>query len=249
MSRLVSLYPRVWRDRYEAEFLGLIAERPMTLFERFDIVRGALDARLHPQVRQSREAAPSPPGRDDLRVARRLGLAAVIGAPFWLTAFAVMMMGPIRHDDYGAYRDGGAAFPIFFAAIVLLVAGLLGHLIRLPAGARLARGSAMAAIPFLLLFGTGPWMWPFGLISIVLLLVLAVSGLRAGAWPAGASLAVVASCIGVVMVVGIALAVAGGDRMAAGAFFVVAGVVLVPAWLGVGGALIRLPVLLDDTAR
>ena len=49
MSKLVRLYPRAWRDRYEEEFLALIAERPPTAGDLLDTVRGAIDAHLHPQ--------------------------------------------------------------------------------------------------------------------------------------------------------------------------------------------------------
>jgi len=34
MSRLVRLYPRRWRDRYEEEFLALLKERPPTMSDR-----------------------------------------------------------------------------------------------------------------------------------------------------------------------------------------------------------------------
>lgn len=243
MSRLVRLYPRPWRERYETEFLGLLAERPPTLVELFDIVRGALDARLHPQMRANAEAAPPPPPvpEADLRIARRLGFAAVVGAALWLAAFAVASIGPVRYDGDGAYRDGSAAFPILILAVALLAAGLLGHLIRLPADARLARVSAMAAIPFLLIFGMGPWLWPLGLIAICLIVVLAVAGLRSGAWSLGASLAVVLGCVGVVGITAVGVAVAGDDRMAGGSFLLVAALLFVPAWLGIGAALIRRP--------
>ena len=53
MTRLVALYPRGWRDRYEDEFLALLEERPPDPLDRIDIVRGAVDARLHPQRRGS----------------------------------------------------------------------------------------------------------------------------------------------------------------------------------------------------
>ena len=36
MSRLVRLYPRAWRDRYEEEFLTLLAERPPTFADLVD---------------------------------------------------------------------------------------------------------------------------------------------------------------------------------------------------------------------
>jgi hypothetical protein len=50
MNRLVRLYPRAWRDRYEEEFLALLAERPPTFGDLLDTVRGALDAHLNPQA-------------------------------------------------------------------------------------------------------------------------------------------------------------------------------------------------------
>ena len=50
MSRLVRLYPHRWRERYEEEFETLLAERPPGSGDVIDIVRGALDARLHPML-------------------------------------------------------------------------------------------------------------------------------------------------------------------------------------------------------
>lgn len=249
MSRFVRLYPRAWRDRYESEFLGLIEERPPALAERFDIVRGAIDAHLHPQVRRRGvETRPPPVSDADLGVARRLGFATLVGAVLWPAAFAVAATGPVVYDGSGPYRDGSAAFPILILAVLLLAGGLLGHLIQLPAEARLARAGALTAIPFLLLFGMGPWMWPLGLTAIVLLIVLAIGGLRSGAWPAWASVAVVVASLGVVAIVALGIAVAGGDRLAGGVFFVVAGLVLVPVWLSVGATLVWRPAL-SDPAR
>ena len=243
MSRLVRLYPHAWRDRYEAEFLGLIDDRPPSPAERFDIVRGALDAHLHPQVRTRGAVVPAPVPDADLRLARRFGFAALIGAIAWPAAFAVVLMGPVRYDGEGAYRDGSAAFPIFFLAVVLLAASLLGQAIRLPAGARVGRASAVLAMPFLLLFGLGPWMWQFGLVALGLLVVLAITGLQSGAWPRAASLVVIGASLAVVGIVVIGVAVAPADRMAGGAFFVAAGLMLVPVWLSVGATLIRRPAL------
>ncbi len=45
---LLCLYPRVWRARYEEEMLVVLASRPLSLFEGIDVIRGALDAHLHP---------------------------------------------------------------------------------------------------------------------------------------------------------------------------------------------------------
>jgi hypothetical protein len=47
-SRWLRVYPRAWRDRYEAELLALLEARPPDRRARIDLARGALDAHLHP---------------------------------------------------------------------------------------------------------------------------------------------------------------------------------------------------------
>jgi hypothetical protein len=46
---LVRLYPRIWRERYEEEFVALLEQYPPTLMDILDIVLGALDAHLNPR--------------------------------------------------------------------------------------------------------------------------------------------------------------------------------------------------------
>ena len=217
----------------------MLEARPPTLGDRFDIVRGAVDARLHPQVRGDEDSVPPAMAEEDLRIARRLGIATLIGAVAWPTAFVGFVLGPVRYDADGAYRDGSAALPIFFAAVVLIVAGLVGQLIVLPREARAARGSAGVAIPLLLLFGMGPWMWPFGLAAFLLLAILALGALWAGTWPLWATVAVVGSVLGVVLIAIVGLSLTGLDRMTGGVLFLTAGLCLVPVWLCVGGTLMR----------
>lgn len=50
MTRLLRLYPAAWRQRYEAEFTGTLQERPVGLTGSVDIVHGAIDAHLHPEL-------------------------------------------------------------------------------------------------------------------------------------------------------------------------------------------------------
>jgi MFS family permease len=50
VSRLLGLYPQAWRARYGDEFAELLAARPPSLRDRLDIVVGAIDARINPQV-------------------------------------------------------------------------------------------------------------------------------------------------------------------------------------------------------
>jgi hypothetical protein len=77
MSKLVRLYPKAWRDRYEDEFLALLEARPPTTRDMLDVVLGAVDAHLHPQG----DVAPQP------RTHRIPGLLAVIAGVMWSTVF------------------------------------------------------------------------------------------------------------------------------------------------------------------
>ncbi len=238
MSRLARLYPGAWRERYEGEFLALLAERPLGAFAIADVIRGALDAHLHPQVRRPGSEAPPPIPEADLLVARRLGFAAIAGTVLWVASFGVALIGPVRYDNQGAYRDGSAAFPLFILAALLLAGGLLGQLITLPRTARVARISALVATPCLILFGLGPWMFPFGVTAVVCVTWLGLAAGRAGEWSPVASAIVVGSGLAVLGVVAVATQVVGGDRMAGGVAFLVAGLAVVPAWLALGATLI-----------
>jgi hypothetical protein len=87
MSRLVRLYPQAWRDRYEDEFLSLLAERPPTLGDVLDTVRGAVDAHLNPQ------GNPEP-----LPWTHRLpGLLALIAGVMW----SAVIVGFLLWQDRG----------------------------------------------------------------------------------------------------------------------------------------------------
>lgn len=86
MSALVRLYPRPWRERYEKEFLAVLASRPPSIGDRVDIVRGAVDARLHPELSGDPERSHSVTPAE--RVAAASSLAA--GA-LWLAWFGLIV--------------------------------------------------------------------------------------------------------------------------------------------------------------
>ena len=85
-SLLLRLYPEAWQARYGAEFADLLEARPPALRDRLDIVAGAIDARLHPQV------VGAPIERAVTAADRFLALAAVaVGALLgtWTTIVAL----------------------------------------------------------------------------------------------------------------------------------------------------------------
>ena len=241
MSRLLALYPRAWRRRYGEELLSLIAVRPPNARDQVDLVLGAIDAHIHPEL-VTPEPSADRPMRDinpnDLQIARRLGVGAMFGAIAWLAAWAIGANGPIVYDAGGSYRDGAAALPVLLLAGVLLVGGFIGHLVLLPAGARVARVAAFVAICCTLLWTLGPWLMPIGAAALAGLTILAVAGWRAGTWPAAMA--------GVVVIVAVAvpaLLVAGlpdGPDIGPAPPAIVAAFALTTAiWLIVGAALVR----------
>ena len=50
MTWLLKLYPRAWRQRYGAELEELVASQPRSLQLVIDLLGGAVDARLKPQM-------------------------------------------------------------------------------------------------------------------------------------------------------------------------------------------------------
>ena len=78
------LYPRAWRERYGGEMLAVLEQHEATLGTALDLLRGALDARLHPRLactaaepaavpaEPAPTAAPPAPEDDDEALRRRL---------------------------------------------------------------------------------------------------------------------------------------------------------------------------------
>jgi hypothetical protein len=181
MRRIVSLYPADWRSRYEDEFEALLASRPPTIGDRIDIVRGAVDARLHPQVGGPR------------RVADRFWYIPLVGLAAFALALFVMMNGPIQRDSYGEYRDGMAAVPLFVLSFVLLSVGLLRIVDRLPMEATGSRTAGSVAIVIGPLWAFMPWVFLIVVLFLVCVLCLAVGARRAGIMPTWGVVALVAA--------------------------------------------------------
>jgi hypothetical protein len=139
MSRIIRLYPAAWRERYEAEFLSLLDERPPTLLDRLDIVRGAVDARIHPQVGPGAREPES--GAAKMRGA---GATAVLGGVFWALA-GLGFYGAPYVDDLG-YKDSGAIVLLGAAAAALTGLGAVMMLRRTASRSIPLWGSAAAIL-------------------------------------------------------------------------------------------------------
>ena len=240
MTRLVGLYPRTWRDRYEDEFLALLAERPPDPLDRLDIVRGAIDARLHPQV-QVAPVAPEPPIVAMSPWPVRVGWLTLLGGVLWLAAMVVAINSPLVVYDSVTYRDFAASLPLLFGAITLLGVGSIALVLQLPESARAARGATYVSSLLGLLWAFAPWLMVAGVIAFAGLVVIAIAAWRAGRW-SSLELAVFISGVGLTWgallayVAGLWAPTTPGPDLQFLVF-----VPLVAAWVVVGTSLVRSP--------
>lgn len=111
---LLACYPRAWRERYGAEFAEVVAREGRSPRVAFDLLRGVVDAHLHPQVGEVRAGR----GRRVLGVAllaATLAAAGVAGQqPGTARAVAALLPAPQGHagvatatlTEYGHSQGG-----------------------------------------------------------------------------------------------------------------------------------------------
>ena len=184
MSRLVRLYPRAWRARYGDEFAALIAERRPTLADRVDIVRGALDARLHPL---HVVAGPEPQPWTH-RIPGLLSLSAGLA----LSVGVVSIASGARDEDWG---DAGTLLGL---APMLMLIGLPGDYLA-AYGRRIGLGLAafIASVIGANVLGWGVSGTVLAVAAWLTLIcgVVAMAAIRAGIGPRGRWLIVVATVL------------------------------------------------------
>jgi hypothetical protein len=117
-GRYLALYPRAWRERYGAELQDVLEADGLGLRSRLDLLRGALDAHLHP-------TAPSP-----LPV-----VAALTGSALAAAHAIALALQPVATDWPGYLEDA-----------LLLIIGSVGFLIPALIGLWLKLGDADGAL-------------------------------------------------------------------------------------------------------
>jgi hypothetical protein len=149
-SWLLRLYPTVWRERYGEEFAVLLEDCSLTPFTVFDVVIGALDARIEPQDTSGRI----------LRMLQQTRRSAITVFCAWIAfVLAGMAFNQMIEDDLrrlnGAHPDIAAAYYVVMGgAVVALLAVLAGGLPVAYAALRRAFADRRRDIP--LLFAVPP---------------------------------------------------------------------------------------------
>ena len=115
MSRLLGVYPPGWRERYGPEMEDLLNARPPTLADRFDLLLGAFDAWIHPQVRRAEPAAADRDTRS--RFAAIPVVLAVLGGGLFVASG--VHLGTTPYFTAAGYRDSGLAVGLLAAGMLL----------------------------------------------------------------------------------------------------------------------------------
>lgn len=129
MKWLLRLYPRAWRRRYGSEFLAMLETMRITPATVLDVVRGAIDAHVHPELGRecSWDGARGPMRFDRFseRARRALTLAqeeATALGHQWLGTEHVLL-GLARERDESAGGDAWAVDAVALREEVLSIIG------------------------------------------------------------------------------------------------------------------------------
>jgi hypothetical protein len=124
MTSVLRIYPRWWRRRYGDEMQALLEVAPTRRGDRRDLVRGALDAWIHP---------PEP--------SHVPALAALLGGGIWTMVAARVASQPVQ-PDWPGYL--GEVVPFALVAAIFLFIAVVG--IALRAADAHARSTALAIV-------------------------------------------------------------------------------------------------------
>ena len=108
--RLVGLYPRAWRERYEEEFLAMLEQGRASLADFLDVAFGALDAWLWPQVTSE--------GRAIVAARMRSSVLGVLWAWVGLVVAGVGFQKMAEYEDFVDAARENALVGLSFDAIV-----------------------------------------------------------------------------------------------------------------------------------
>jgi len=124
-ATLLRLYPRAWRGRYEAEVLAVLEQAHLGRRGRLDLVRGALDARLH-------------------AASRVPAAAALLSGALWTIAGVTVVGQPAPPDWPGYLID---ILPLTIVAVVAGLFAIIGCWARQSdGGGRLGAAGALLAL-------------------------------------------------------------------------------------------------------
>ena len=157
MIWLVGLYPAAWRKRYGEEFELVLKSQRLTLGMLADVVAGAIDAHLHPQVRESMKGedamthemiqrcaagGPKISGRD-----QRIAAIGMIAASF-VMAVAYVVLRKIYHGIPSVEALFYSSFPA-----MMVIYTQMAYLRKRPLGTQLVCTGGSLGTIYLIIWG------------------------------------------------------------------------------------------------
>ena len=152
MRSLLKLYPSAWRARYGDEVEALIEQRRLGRRERLDLIRGALDAWVHPP-----------------RPSIAPVLAAIIGGGLWTVVATAVLIQPAPPDWPGYLVE---IVPLATVGAACLLVAATACVLR----AGEARSRAIGLATGLVLVGHVAWV---GMLGATILGMVGSAGLAA----------------------------------------------------------------------
>lgn len=168
---LLRLYPAAWRERYGAELQSLLDGRPGGVRMRLDVIRGALDAHLHPELL----GAPPRPWTHHVP-----GILAATAGLLWVSFFV---------NAYRVGPEGEWGSAIGYAVLLMLLSlpgeymSAHGRRMALVAGAVVTCAVVGRLLPWDLSDGTLNTLVGAGGYGLVGAGVLSLAAIRAGLGP------------------------------------------------------------------
>ncbi len=185
---LLRLYPRRWRARYGEELTGMFASTPLSLSLAIDLIAGAIDARMHPELVAA--SAPQDGTLMDLHI-KKVWLPGAASCLLFFGFYWILILLPFDKNRFqfisipylvlpfvgalGAYlsrRMKGSVAERLLAALFLVFTFVALFAVRIVYG---------------LFFEGQPYTLPHFLsgLSVTLVFIIGVGGLLLvlGAWP------------------------------------------------------------------
>jgi hypothetical protein len=123
MNWLLRLYPAPWRERYAEEFGAVLASQPASVGLVLDVLAGAIDAHLHPQIQRSHS---KPIKGDDTMTFEMLQRCAAGGPKlssserriaFWLSILSALVTAALYIGLTKIYREAPAVQAVYWTSI------------------------------------------------------------------------------------------------------------------------------------
>lgn len=123
MTWLLQLYPARWRARYGDEFAAVLASQRASVGLFFDVLGGAVDAHLHPQIQHS--GSTTIQGEDTMTLA--MFARCAVGGPklspaerrvaFWLSIGSALVIAILYMILTKIYRGAPAVQAVYWCAV------------------------------------------------------------------------------------------------------------------------------------